>query len=96
MVFVNRGFVPLDFKDPETRPEGQIEGEVTITGLVREPLREKAFMGRARTMIQRKTSSSGKILMDWRKTPGWIAKSCSTFMSTLMTLQFPVDCRKEG
>jgi len=41
LVFVNRGFVPLDFKDPETRPEGQLEGEVTISGLVREPLTEK-------------------------------------------------------
>lgn len=41
LIFVNRGFVPLDFKDPETRPEGQLEGEVTITGLAREPLTEK-------------------------------------------------------
>lgn len=41
LVFVNRGFVPLDFKDPETRPEGQVEGEVTIIGLAREPLYKK-------------------------------------------------------
>ncbi len=34
-VIVNRGFVPDEFKDPSTRKAGQIEGEVTITGLVR-------------------------------------------------------------
>jgi surfeit locus 1 family protein len=35
---VNRGFVPYDRKDPATRPRGQVEGEVTITGLARNPL----------------------------------------------------------
>ncbi|MCC2112475.1 MAG: SURF1 family protein [Hyphomicrobiales bacterium] len=37
IVFVNRGFVPLDFKAPETRAAGQIEGRVTVTGLLRAP-----------------------------------------------------------
>lgn len=36
-VIVNRGFVPLDRKDPETRAAGQIAGEVTVTGLLRMP-----------------------------------------------------------
>jgi surfeit locus 1 family protein len=40
-VFVNRGFVPYDRKDPSTRAEGQVEGEVTVTGLARNPLAEK-------------------------------------------------------
>jgi surfeit locus 1 family protein len=40
-VFVNRGFVPYDRKDPATRRQGQVEGEVTITGLARDPLTEK-------------------------------------------------------
>jgi surfeit locus 1 family protein len=40
-VFVNRGFVPYDLKDPSRRAEGQVEGEVTITGLARNPLQEK-------------------------------------------------------
>lgn len=35
-VIVNRGFVPEEFKDPSTRKAGQIEGEVTLTGLVRQ------------------------------------------------------------
>lgn len=34
-LFVNRGFVPADRKDPATRAQGQIPGEVTVTGLVR-------------------------------------------------------------
>ncbi len=35
VVFVNRGFVPFDFKDKETRPESLIGGTVTVTGLAR-------------------------------------------------------------
>ena len=34
-VLVNRGFVPLDRKDPRTRAEGAVAGEVTVTGLLR-------------------------------------------------------------
>jgi surfeit locus 1 family protein len=37
IVIVNRGFVPQDKKDPATRKEGQVQGEVTITGLLRTP-----------------------------------------------------------
>lgn len=36
-VIVNRGFVPDRNKDPATRPEGQVDGEVTVTGLIRMP-----------------------------------------------------------
>lgn len=36
-VIVNRGFVPLDRKDPATRKEGQVQGPVTVTGLLRTP-----------------------------------------------------------
>jgi surfeit locus 1 family protein len=36
-VIVNRGFVPLDKKDPATRRAGQVEGTVTVTGLLRMP-----------------------------------------------------------
>lgn len=34
-VWVNRGFVPRDKRDPATRPGGQLPGRVTVTGLVR-------------------------------------------------------------
>jgi surfeit locus 1 family protein len=37
VVWVNRGFVPEERKDPASRPEGQAPGEVEITGLVRVP-----------------------------------------------------------
>ncbi|MBL0935662.1 MAG: SURF1 family protein [Rhizobiaceae bacterium] len=40
-LFVNRGFVPFDRKDSETRAEGQVEGRVTIEGLARNRLDEK-------------------------------------------------------
>ncbi|WP_092584398.1 SURF1 family protein [Rhizobium mongolense] len=34
-VLINRGFVPTDKRDPQTRPSGQLSGQVTITGLMR-------------------------------------------------------------
>jgi surfeit locus 1 family protein len=37
IVLVNRGFVPQERRDPATRPLGQIETPVTITGLLRLP-----------------------------------------------------------
>lgn len=41
LVFVNRGFVDLDSKDPETRAEGQLDGIVTLVGLARDRLSGK-------------------------------------------------------
>jgi surfeit locus 1 family protein len=35
IVFVNRGFVPTDRRDPATRPAGQLTGSVHIRGLLR-------------------------------------------------------------
>ena len=43
VVFVNRGFVPMDRKDPATRKAGQVEGPVEITGLMRAPDRPGLF-----------------------------------------------------
>lgn len=34
-VLINRGFVPPPQRDPATRPQGQIEGTTTVTGLLR-------------------------------------------------------------
>jgi surfeit locus 1 family protein len=42
-VIVNRGFVPTDRKDPATRPEGQIEGETELVGLLRPPQGRNPF-----------------------------------------------------
>ena len=41
LVFVNRGFVDMDLKDPARRQAGQVEGEVRVVGLARERLAEK-------------------------------------------------------
>lgn len=41
VIFVNRGFVPVDDKDPARRPEGELSGEVSVTGLARDRLDEK-------------------------------------------------------
>jgi len=35
IVFVNRGFIPLDRKDPATRSAGQLSGTVRVAGLLR-------------------------------------------------------------
>ncbi|MER9628159.1 SURF1 family protein [Mesorhizobium sp. M0296] len=43
-VLINRGFVPYDFKDPAKRPQGQVTGKVTVTGLARNPLPAKPSM----------------------------------------------------
>lgn len=43
-VLVNRGFVPLDRKDPATRGEGQVDDPVTVIGLLRLPEEGGLFM----------------------------------------------------
>lgn len=35
IIMINRGFVPTDHKDPSTRAQGQVEGVVTVNGLLR-------------------------------------------------------------
>jgi surfeit locus 1 family protein len=37
LVVVNRGFVPNERRDPNSRPEGQIAGKIQITGVMRWP-----------------------------------------------------------
>jgi surfeit locus 1 family protein len=42
-VLVNRGFVPAPLKEAATRPDGQMSGAATVTGLVRRPSRPSWF-----------------------------------------------------
>jgi len=42
-VFINRGWVPDTLKDPAKRPEGQVQGPVTVTGLARLPEQKNLF-----------------------------------------------------
>jgi surfeit locus 1 family protein len=37
IVLVDRGFVPLPLKEPQSRAQGRIEGETELTGVVRAP-----------------------------------------------------------
>ena len=41
IVFVNRGFIPAELKDPAKRSDGQIAGTVRVQGLLRLPPTEK-------------------------------------------------------
>jgi surfeit locus 1 family protein len=43
IVFVNRGFVPDDKKEPAKRQAGQLSGDVSIVGLVRTPAKPGPF-----------------------------------------------------
>lgn len=44
IVYINRGFVPRDKRDAAARPEGQVEGEATVNGLLRRPADRSWFM----------------------------------------------------
>jgi surfeit locus 1 family protein len=45
-VIVNRGFVPASLQDPESRIEGQVSGDVRVTGLIRTSRTAHAFQPR--------------------------------------------------
>jgi surfeit locus 1 family protein len=40
-VMVNRGFVPVELREPGSRPQGQMEGEIELLGLARNPVAAK-------------------------------------------------------
>lgn len=40
-IFINRGFVPYDLKDPASRPDSLVAGPLAVEGLLRRPLTEK-------------------------------------------------------
>jgi surfeit locus 1 family protein len=44
IVLVDRGFVPDNLKDPSTRPEGEIEGLATVTGIAQLPASQGLFI----------------------------------------------------
>lgn len=43
IVFVNRGYVPESLKDPDKRRDGQVDGDVEVTGLLRGPGTQETF-----------------------------------------------------
>ncbi len=42
-VLIARGFVPEAFKEPQSRPQGQVQGPVTLSGLMRAPEARNGF-----------------------------------------------------
>ncbi|OYW57185.1 MAG: hypothetical protein B7Y80_12850 [Hyphomicrobium sp. 32-62-53] len=44
VLLINRGFVPEGMRDPAARAEGQVSGETTVTGLVRQPGTQARFV----------------------------------------------------
>jgi surfeit locus 1 family protein len=42
-LLVDRGWIPVDKKSPETRPEGQIQGETELDGIIRLPQTKSFF-----------------------------------------------------
>ncbi|WEK52360.1 MAG: SURF1 family protein [Candidatus Kaistia colombiensis] len=52
IVYVNRGFVPVDKEAASTRPEGQVQGRVTVTGLLRRPETPGRFQASAKPTSQ--------------------------------------------
>ncbi len=43
VIMVNRGWVPLELKDPALRPEGLLPGLVTVAGILRHPAAQARF-----------------------------------------------------
>jgi surfeit locus 1 family protein len=43
ILLVNRGFIPIDRKDPATRSEGTLRGSVDIVGVIRWPEKRTSF-----------------------------------------------------
>ena len=50
IILVNRGWVPEPRKDPQTRTEGLIEGETTVTGVARKPWEKSWLYGELSAM----------------------------------------------
>ena len=65
IVMINRGFVTDDYADPERRKAGQISGEQTITGL----LRQLEAQGVEFKDLQTKQSSLEEIFVNLVKEP---------------------------
>ncbi|HEV7285208.1 MAG TPA: SURF1 family protein [Kaistia sp.] len=52
IVYVNRGFVPVEKEQASTRPAGQVPGRVTVTGLLRRPETPGRFQASAKETSQ--------------------------------------------
>jgi surfeit locus 1 family protein len=64
IVLVDRGFVPSELKEPAKRQEGQISGDVELTGLARAPEKQGRFTPDNEPQLNR---------WFWRDVPGMLA-----------------------
>ena len=88
--FVNRGFVPLDRKNPATRRDGQISGPITVSGLLRMP--QRAASGLRPPTILLTISGRNAILSRLRKPT--VSSVSHPFSSMPTTSQILVACHK--
>jgi surfeit locus 1 family protein len=86
LVLVNRGFVPAPLKEPSTRSAGQVEGEVTLTGLVRRPALRSPFTP---------DSEPGRNLFYWPDYPNMLASAQPAGASNLTPAPFFLDADAE-
>ena len=67
-VIVNRGFVPQEKRDPTTRSDGLLAGEITVTGLMRSPEDRNWFTPAdnptERTWFTRDPAANGLMLVE--------------------------------
>ncbi len=87
VIFVNRGFVEVDFKDPATRSQGQVAGTVSVVGLARDRGWIKNLPGWCLTMISQRTFFTGRISTPWRSMPGLTRSRSNSFPSLLMLMR---------
>lgn len=80
-IFVNRGFVPFEAKEPEMRKQGQLTGEQTVTGLARAKL-----PGKPSWVVP--DNDIAKNIFYWKDLDAMIA---SDGLDPATTLQFFVD-----
>lgn len=86
LVLVNRGFVPTPLKEPAARPAGQIEGEVTLTGLVRRPMSRGPFTP---------ASEPQRNMFYWPDYPGMLASAREAGSADLTPVPFFIDADAE-
>ncbi|VDM33082.1 unnamed protein product [Hydatigera taeniaeformis] len=82
-ILVNRGWVPTAFRDPVTRPDGQIQGIIKITGFIRYNEKPPPFTPAPKTM-----SNAGK---DQQPHQQYFAREVIRISKALNTLPIFID-----
>jgi surfeit locus 1 family protein len=86
LVLVNRGFVPASLKEASGRSAGQVAGEVTLTGLVRRPTPQTAFVP---------ASEPERNMFYWPDYPSMLGSAREAGQGDLAPVPFFVDADAE-